>query len=84
MLELKKQKYDQLLQDLINAIKARDGDAKLSQLHAQLKERIREGTHREAIVQMLATDTLLNRTRFLCLYPGLIVPYLHRIKRPKS
>jgi len=84
MLEPKKHKYDAVLQALIDAIKAREGDVRLIELHAMLKARIKEGTHREAIVQMIAEDSFLHRIRFLALYPELIVPYFNRIKRPKS
>ena len=84
MPEPKKNKYDQILGGLMESIKARDGEARLIELREELKERNREGAFRETVVQIIAKEGWRARVKFFCLYPELIVPYLWRIKRPKS
>lgn len=84
MPEPKKNKYDQILAKLMESIKARDGEGRLIELREELMERNREGMFREMIVQILSKEGWRARVKLLCLYPELIVPYLWRIKRPKS
>lgn len=79
-----KNKYDQILAKLMDSIKARDGEGRLIELREELRERNREGTFREMIVQIISKEGWCARVKLLCFYPELIVPYLWRIKRPKS
>ena len=78
-----KQKYDLILEDLLNSIGKRDGDDRVLELKGKLKDKAAEGMNRELVVGILAEDQILHRILFLCLYPELIVPYMTRIRKLK-
>lgn len=82
MSEPKRQKYDLILQDLLDAIERRDGEVHVLELREKLRARVKEGMEREAAVQVIAEEPFFNRVKFLCLYPELVIPYIWRVRRP--
>jgi hypothetical protein len=84
MPEPKKYKYDTILQELITSLRNRSGEEYVTTLQVEAKPLVREGTFREATLQIISKQGFWIKVKFFSLYPELFVMYLCRIKRPKS
>ena len=78
---MKDRKYELLLDQMLRVIESRDGRSPQSVADACTEE-MNESLYREAICQILVTETRGRRMRILSLYPELMVPFLLRIRRP--
>ncbi|MFA6295161.1 MAG: hypothetical protein WC666_01915 [Candidatus Paceibacterota bacterium] len=74
-------KMEELLTSLIQSIERRDGTERIKKLRDEVKELNKEGMMREAICQLLARIDCKSRFIFLIKHPGLVVPYICRIRQ---
>jgi|GEM_PF-4211670 len=74
------QKYDKILEEILNFIERRDGKERIDELREEIKTLAMKGMMREMICQLLLKEGLATRFRFMASHPGLIVPYLMRIR----
>ncbi len=72
--------YDAILTGLLEKIKERDGEDRLTALQSEIKENSMEGLKREMILQILERETPTERERFLRLHPELRAVYQQRIR----
>ena len=72
-------KYELILDRMLRAIERRDGRSPKNLADAY-GENAEEGKYREAVCQILTGETLGRRLRLFVLYPGLLFPYLLRIR----
>jgi hypothetical protein len=74
-------KYGLMVYELTESLRKRDGPEKMRILEGQLKAVVQEGMRRETVCQILAKETGRRRRLVLLFHPGLIVPYLMRVKK---
>ncbi len=73
-------KYKEFLHALCESISKRDGEVATEELKVRVRPVVEEGLAREFVVQVIALEKPMKRIGLLLLAPGLIVPYLFRIR----
>lgn len=79
----KSAKYTTIFNELLARIRTRTGQTP-DEVGTRNKELVEEGMSRESACQVLATEPLWIRIRFLFAHPSLIVPYLIRVRKKRA